>query len=253
MSKRKKRLLMVLGGVLVTVVVAAGAVLLAFRDSATPVTEEDVTGALVTVVGGGEPGDYGLYTYATDGFEQTDALTGALHEYPAETYLTIQPGGCGEIAAWQPLREHRTEWDFCADGSLAGWTSFTEWFGVRNTDPWVCTDPVAPGTKPGDVWRTRCTNTNPEHPAEQYAEYTVIGIETVSVDAQDVDTLHVRMTATSTGWIEGTLVSDTWTLPDTNLVVRRTWDYSTVQDTAVGKVHYDEQYEVLLTSLSPRS
>ena len=253
MSKRKKRLLMVLGGVMVTVVVAAGAVLLAFRDSATPVTEEDVTGSLVTVAGGGAPGDFGLYTYATAGFESTDALSGAIHEFPLETYMTLQPGGCGEVIRWQALRERWAEWDHCSDGSMAGWTSFNEWYGVGNTDVWVCDEPVPYTGEPGATWRAHCFNTNPEHPTDHYAEYQVIGLETLTIGEETVETFHIRMTATSSGWTEGTAVEDTWTLPGTNLVVRRTRDYTSFNDTQIGKVEYHEEYDVVLTSLSPRS
>ena len=57
---------------------------------ATPLGEEEV--GLTVVTGGGSAGDYGLYTYATTGFEYTDALAGSRHDYPARTYLTIQPG-----------------------------------------------------------------------------------------------------------------------------------------------------------------
>ena len=99
------------------VVAAAGVVLFVFRDRADPVQREDVAATLVT--GGGRPGDFGLYLYATTGFETTDALAGSRHEYPAQTYMTIQPGGCGTQVRWQALDQRWDEYDFCPDGSLA--------------------------------------------------------------------------------------------------------------------------------------
>ncbi|MGH2728364.1 MAG: hypothetical protein ACRDKS_15455, partial [Actinomycetota bacterium] len=35
----------------------------------------------------------GVYVYATDGYEETDALSGQRHDYPAETALTISRQG----------------------------------------------------------------------------------------------------------------------------------------------------------------
>jgi len=207
----------------------------------------------VTVVGGGAPGDFGLYSYATDGFESTDALNGAIHEYPAETFMTIQPGGCGEIVRWQALRERWGEWDLCDDGAMVSWTSFNEWYGVRNTDTWVCDPPVPYTGEPGETWRVRCVNTNPDHPADHFAEYLVVGFETLTIGDETVETLRIRMTATTVGWTESTMVEETWTMPGTNLVVRRTRDYTSFNDTHIGRVEYHEEYDVVLTSLSPRS
>ncbi len=127
MAGRARRRWLVAGVVLAALVAATGALLFVFRDRANPVEREDVDSTLVT--GGGEPGDFGLYLYATDGFESTDALVGSRHDYPAQTYITIQPGGCGTLVRWQALEERWDEWDFCADGSLAGWQGYHEWFG----------------------------------------------------------------------------------------------------------------------------
>ena len=55
---------------------------------ATTATPVDGTGFDV----GTAPGDPGLYVYATLGFEEIDALGGARHDYPSETFITIQPG-----------------------------------------------------------------------------------------------------------------------------------------------------------------
>ena len=56
------------------------------RPSATPQAGTGSVGGDAFVVGSA-PGDPGLYTYATTGFEEIDALGGARHGYPAETLL----------------------------------------------------------------------------------------------------------------------------------------------------------------------
>jgi len=54
----------------------------------------------------------GVYVYDTKGFEQTNALGGARHDYPAESTITVQHGGCGWTTRWQPLQERWEQWQF---------------------------------------------------------------------------------------------------------------------------------------------
>ena len=63
----------------------------------------------------------GVYVYATTGDEAIDALTGVHHTYPAQTTITVVPGGCGVQLRWAPLVERYEQWDECPspDGGLA--------------------------------------------------------------------------------------------------------------------------------------
>ncbi len=241
-------MLIILGSVLGVVVVAAVAVVLAFRDTATPMTQEGLSGSVVTVVGA-QPGDYGVYVYATTGFEETDALLGARHEYPAETYMTVQPGGCGTVVRWQPLEERWSEWEICNDGAEAGSTSYNTFFGVENTVVWECPEPAPLIGEPGETWSVFCTSDD----RETNTVYEGIGYETMVIGGVEVEAFHVRYMESGTGSTVGGGVHEIWVMPDTNLILRRTRDYSSVNDSVVGPVNYHEEYDLVLTSLLPSS
>src|SRR5581483_4589431 len=55
----------------------------------------------------------GVYSFATQGYEETDALNGQRHDYPKETSLTIRRAGCGWISHWQPLNERWEDSEIC--------------------------------------------------------------------------------------------------------------------------------------------
>ncbi len=240
--------MIVSGSVLGVVVVAGVAVLLAFRDTATPVNQEDLSQSVVTVAGG-VSGDYGVYVYATTGFEETDALVGARHDYPAETYMTVQPGGCGTLVRWQPLEERWSEWEYCDDGTRAGSSSFNTFFGTENLVEWECPDRGPIVGEPGDTWSEFCTSEG----REATTAYEVVGYETLSIGGEEVEAVHLRTMEGGTGATVGGGEHHIWLMVDTNLILRRTRDYTSVNDTFVGEVTYHEEYDLVLTSLLPSS
>ena len=239
-----------------TLLLAVGLILwlVVFRDTTTEVAGEEVGGSTL-VTGGGQPGDFGVYRYATTGYETTDALTGSRHDYPAETFITIQPGGCGTLVRWQPLEERWDEWDYCPDGSLAGRRTFHEWFQIANLDLWACSPPVPTRGEPGAVLTGTCgrEETGNAAAAQDSLRFEVIGYETLTVGAAAVETLHVRMTGTGTGGTASTRTYDTWLLPGTYLIVRQTLELTSNTQSRVGLVHAEEQYEISLISLQPGS
>jgi hypothetical protein len=251
MSVRARTIWFIAGGILVAVVVAGVVVLFAFRDRATSVDPEEIVVTVTT--GGGAPGDYGLYTYETTGYETTDALAGSRHDYPAQTYLTIQPGGCGTLVRWQGLEQRYEEWDLCADGTMTGWSSFHQWFGVENTDVWKCPEPMPVQGEPGASWQAECDRVSSQEAGEGHKTlaYEVVGPETLTVGDETVETLHVRISSLQTGGSEGYGLTDLWYLPGTNLPVRWVEQASSTTDTRIGAVGWAEQFEALLTSLQP--
>jgi hypothetical protein len=246
----KRRKTLIIGGTVLGLALVAGAILaFAFWDRATPVQEEDVAATLDVAVVGEEPGDFGLYVFETTGFETTDALGGARHDYPAETFLTLQPGGCGTLVRWQALEQRWSEWDHCEDLSLAGWQSYHEWFGVGNHDVWSCPEPVATAGPVGDSWEAECAK---ETGAERI-RYEVIGREVLTIGGEEIETLHVRRTDENTGTTLGSGVTDIWTLPGTPLIVQRTVDSTTITESRIGPVEHHEEYTIRLLSVYPRS
>ncbi|HSQ38127.1 MAG TPA: hypothetical protein VLS92_09575 [Acidimicrobiia bacterium] len=252
LSRRAKVAWMIGGGVVLALVVAGVAVLFAFRDVASTLDEEEA--GLTVITGGGRPGDYGLYVYATTGYETTDALAGARHDYPAETYLTIQPGGCGTLVRWLPLEQRYEEWDYCPDGRMAGWDTFHQWFQFGNTDDWQCPEPVPVLGEPGDSWTIECTRAETDNAAAaaQLNSFEVVGYESLTVGGEEVETLHVRVGIVGTGGSVSTGQQDTWYLVGTQLPVRRVLVHDSITDSRIGEVQYYEEAEINLTSLVPR-
>lgn len=252
MSKRTKLVLMIGGGFLFLLVAAGGVLLFAYRDVATTIDREDV--GVTVITGGGRPGDFGLYLYETVGFETTDALAGSRHDYPVQTYLTIQPGGCGTLVRWQALEQRWEEWDICPDGTMVGWRSFNEWFRLANTDVWNCPQPVPLQGEPGETWHYRCARpeTNQAAAAEELGDLEAVGYETLTVAGEQVETLHVHTIVTGAGGSVATGTVDTWYLPGTVLPVRRVVVHDSTTNTMIGSVEYHEEAELQLISLLPQ-
>jgi hypothetical protein len=242
----RRKILLWTAGVASLLAVVAGIALLVFRDRATPLEADDMAGGGL-VVEAGRPGGHGLYVYETSGFETTDALGGARHEYPAETFLTLQPGRCGSVVVWRPLQERWIEWDICPDGTMAAWESYHEWFGVPNLDEWRCPEPIPAIAEPGATWSAECTKGE----TDRVIRYEVIGIEILEIGNAPVETLHVRSASTDSGKTRGSETVDTWILPGTPLVVQRVVDSSSVTGSRIGDVAYHEEYQIKLRSLTP--
>jgi hypothetical protein len=247
----------------------------AFRDTATPISASQAVAEATAApesevpapsgpppttapepveafVVGNAPGDPGLYVYTTTGGEEIDALGGARHDYPAETFMTIQPGGCGLIQRWTALEERWDEIELCpGEGGLfqARYDAFHKWFGQSDLQEFACDAPAAL-VVPVDVDASSgfdCTN---DERTEVY-KVEVIGEEAVTIDGSDVAALHIRVTSVLSRGSQGTSSTDTWYLPGTPLVLRRMATRSSVNDSAIGDVSYNEGYEITLVSLAP--
>ena len=199
----------------------------------------------------------GVYVYATVGQESVDALTGALHTYPAETTITVVPGGCGVRLRWAPLVERYEEWDLCQapDGGLAttGYTSVHTFFGQNQIEHYTC----PPGTvylphpgPPGTTWTTPCRLDD----IEDTTVWTVVGMEPIAVGPTVVPAVHVHGADVSTdpdGSTSRTTI-DLWLRSSDGLTLQRSETGASVNKTIVGDVHYQEHIELRLLDLQPR-
>jgi hypothetical protein len=245
-----RRIWIVAGIGVALIVVIGGAVILSFRDSATPATEEDAVAGLGTMVVGSDPGDPGLYTYRTTGFATTDALGGGRHDYPGESHMTLQPGGCGTIVRWIPLQERILEWEYCDGVPIpAGWQDFHRWFGVVDDSRFECGATLASLPSSGETWDVACSSDN----TTKDDTWEIIGGETLVIDGDEVEVVHVRRLSESSGRTVGPLVSDIWFLEGTVLPVRMTLLSDTVTSSPIGDVEFHEEFTLDLVELSPRS
>jgi hypothetical protein len=173
-----------------------------------------------------------------------------------QTFVTIQPGGCGSLVRWQALDQRWEQWDYCSDGRLAGWDVFHEWFGVANLEDWSCPQPVQTTGEPGDTWTTECSVAGSQEVkgvSGQSATYEVMGFETLTVGAEQVETLHIRISDVATGETTGSGTTDLWMVPGTQLFAKKIASSTSVTNTRIGKVEYREEVQLDLISLHPGS
>jgi hypothetical protein len=194
----------------------------------------------------------GVYTYATKGGDSVDALSGAHHDYPATTNITVTPMACGVQQRWDVLDERWETWQRCDEGSgirEPGRTSYDRFFGQPQTDTYVCTGAPRPlAAVAGTTWTTKCISGS----ATNIYDGVVVGNELQNVGASTVDTLHVRINIIDDTPSDSQVI-DTWYLTESDLVVAQTSTSATSNTSPIGTVHYAENYEMHLASLTPLS
>jgi hypothetical protein len=214
------------------------------RDTSTPVDAENAAGAFQGLVGDA-PGDPGVYSYVTVGYEEIDALAGARHDYPDVTYMTVTDGSCGPVVRWQPLQERSIEWHHCGEEFAVSETiELHEWFAVPDVETERCDVPRPVFTAAVGI---SCVAVD----SEETYQVEVIGMETVIVGSTQVETIHTRRSSTLAGASSGETVVDEWRLPGTPLVLRMELVGTSTTSSAVGDVTYSERFTLALTDLIP--
>jgi hypothetical protein len=253
----RRRLIAVAAGVAGGLALGVGAAWFFLRDTAEPVSVADV----VTTFREGEekepaepsPVPVGVYVYATDGYEKTDALTGVTHRYPPRSTITVTRDPCGVRLRWDVLKGRSTTWTFCI--ASAGWTVASQderhtFFGRTERTTYVCEDtPIRPADDTAGVrWDVSCTTDT----AEEAGTGTVVGREPLTVSGRRVATIRVRKSTSFTGEIRGTAAHDIWFARESGVPIRIAMVSRTTNDSPVGDVHYEEDVTLRLTALEPR-
>jgi hypothetical protein len=235
---------------------ALGAWLFVLRDSAEPasVDEAVTTFREQTETGEGRlsPVPEGVYVYATNGYERTDALTGVTHRYPARSTITVTGDACGFRLRWAVLKGRSTTWTICVDGpwTVTGQDERHTFFGRTERTTYTCVDtPFRPvGDRAGTTFTVSCATGS----SEERGTGRVVAREAVRVGGRAIDAVHVRRRSTLTGGIRGHSSQDVWLARETGLPLRLDLTTDTSNDSAVGDVHYEERVSLRLGSLSPR-
>ena len=196
----------------------------------------------------------GVYTYDTNGGESLDALGGRSHRYPDVSTITVIHEGCGWVQRWRPLRERWDATTFCPSRrgmELRIDVNHHEFFGIGDTRDFVC----APGalylparTKPGRTWTARCTFEE----IDVVRHGTIVGTRQVEVGGTTVSVLEFDVHDDITGASNGSTDRTVRVLPETGLLVGLELTTDVQNDSPIGDVHYQEHYELHLTSLEPR-
>lgn len=195
----------------------------------------------------------GVYVYATDGSEQTDALGGVTHRYPRISTITVTGAPCGVALRWDVLRGRSTTWTICTGSN--GWSQRSRFerhtfFGVTDKTTYTCTGtPFLPeGDRPGTTFTVACTTGK----AREDGPGSVVGDETLDVGGTSVPTVHVRTTMSYSGDTTGEATYDFWLARDSGVPVRIMMVSATTNGSLIGDVHYLERVTLRLTSLAPR-
>lgn len=202
------------------------------------------------------PMEEGVYVYATDGYEETDALSGQRHDYPAETTITVSKQGCGYRWRWQPLKERWEESDGCRTSKgyvLERFAIYHEFFKQGILEDFACeADAVVMPEVPvvGASWRWQ--GASDDSTIDTLTK--VVGFETITVGSKQVRTLHMRYETTLKGSNEGTQTQDRWLDERSSLLIRMI----NAVDAKVavpfgGTANYTERYRIDLTSTKPVS
>ena len=195
----------------------------------------------------------GVYTFTTEGYEVTNALGGARHDYPKETPVTMRRSACGWTQRWQPLAERWDESELCRTDTgmdVRKFTTYHEFFQKSQQQQFDC----PPGSTvhrrdagPGATWQWRCVS----GPSAIETVVTVVGPEPVVVEGKEIAAMRVHYESTMTGGNRGTQKQDRWIRSD-GLNLRIKTDIDTEADSPFGPVHYEEHYVITLASLTPR-
>lgn len=188
----------------------------------------------------------GVYRYLTTGGDSTKLLTGASHDYPAESVITITRSGCGVRMEWTPVRERSEYFDVCREDSrlvLKGYGGTHEFFGMGDKHAVTCSDQtwLIPSIENGDSASAVCEGGNLTHKrttASVKAVEVLIGKETV--DGFIVETKFV-----AEGSFNGTTVR-TMTFDEDGVLLSWSDVVSGFSPTPVGNADYEENFSLTL-------
>ena len=243
MTRRRIAIACGVGLLVVVGVAAAGGFLL--HDTAKPASIQDAVQRFQAGGAGGGKLD-GVYVYATKGGESIDALGGAHHRYPATTGITAVGAPCGVKLRWDALQGRSTTWTLCStrDGVELGTEEVVHtFFGQRDDTTYACAG--------SELLRSGSFGCRSARGRED-GTVRVIGRGSLEVGGKPVGVLHVRTVATISGGDEGAETVDWWLGTATGLPVQVAFTSRTSRKTIVGRVHYAEDAELRLDSLTPR-
>ena len=195
----------------------------------------------------------GVYVYATDGFERTDALGGATHRYPPTSTITVTSDPCGVRLRWDVLDGRDTTWRLCIGPD--GWEQRVRderhtFFGIGDQTTYSCTDTLfrPSGDEPGTTFPVSCTTGQ----ATERGRGLVVARESCKAGSAALGCAHVRATTRFGGGTTGSSTYDFWLARDTGLPVAIGMVSRTTNGSLIGDVHYEEDVSLRLTSLTPR-
>ena len=227
------------------------------RDDIEPASVADAIAsfrAQEASVGEGKPPiPPGVYVYATDGFERTDALGGTTHRYPATSTITATSDPCGVRLRWDVLDGRYSTWRLCIGRD--GWEQRVRderhtFFGIGDQTTYTCRHTLfrPAHDEPGTTFPVSCTTGE----ATERGRGRVVARESCKAGGSALECAHVRTATMFGGGTTGSATFDFWLARDTGLPVAIRMVSRTTNGSLIGDVHYEEDVSLRLTSLTPR-
>jgi len=193
----------------------------------------------------------GVYPYATKGDESISVLGGAKHIYPAKTSITVVKVACGLRLRWSALERRSTTWTFCSTPTGIELRISDErhsFFRQNDHAVYRCSNRYLIRVKPlPDTSPFTCrSNRNLE-----VGKVRVIGAGTIDVGGRRVHGIRVSTDLTIRSRDSGSEAIDWWLDSSTGLPLRVTLRSRTSRKMWVGRVHYHEDLNLRLLSLTP--
>jgi hypothetical protein len=195
----------------------------------------------------------GTYRYATEGFERIGGPLPGRLAYPRTTEITVERYGCTLSERWEARPERYAEWRYCVTGAtwrLRSVTDYHEFFGNAQRRAYRCSGRPVPRPariRDGFRWTDRCRARR----TRAVARGEVVGIERISVGAEDVAAVHLRVRTRLGGDVRGAYTMDSWLRRSDGLLLRRSFRSESRVDAIVGAVPAHEEYQLRLRSLNP--
>jgi hypothetical protein len=226
----------------------------ATSTSAAPATTSATTTTTPVPRPGSALPEPGVYAYATSGGESIDALGGRRHEYPDVSTITVTHRGCGASLRWRPLRERWDDTTLCPSPrgmQLRRERNHHEFFNIADDRDFVCEPGAlffpAPAER-GDTWTAQCGTGE----IAVIRRGTIVGTRQVDVGGTSITVLQFEVDDVISGASTGTTERTVSVVPETGLIVELDLTTDVRNDSPIGDVHYEESYQLRLTSLEPR-
>ena len=195
----------------------------------------------------------GVYLYDTVGEESVKGKISTTNKYSDVTPFTVQWTSCGYDFRWDASSVRWDHVSIClGDRGLfeKQTTEQHEFFHVKEVHTYTCDDRallVPAAVVKGDSWQSMCG----EDGAQTNRTTSVVGMETISIGAVEVETVHIGIDEILTGSAIGSARIDYWFRQADGLVVRFKKSVSADKDTPIGQVKYTENVDLTLRSVTP--
>lgn len=261
-NHRMKKMLLAVLALLIIAAVAFGVRTLGARDETDKVDAKDAAGLVdqadsdTTIDEGARP-EAGTYSYTGSGKETIDALGGSEHVFPTTIAVVITldaKDDCRWTSNVIYAKQHVEERTYCTDdmGVLdLGFVRKIEFFNQLETKEYTCKDArrLDVDATEGAKSEWRCENGT--QATSDYAS-TLLGMETLTVGGEQVDTWHSRVTSKQAGETVGGDISEFW-VAETGLLVRFSADLKVTTASVLGTTKFQEKLDYTLTSLVPKA